>query len=147
MATFLGYLLKSGNDIFPHEYIQLESWESTPNQREEIKAYRDDNTRNLVRVTAAGRKTVISFKTRDGLNKAQKEEIIDFFTSHETNAAERKIPITYWNDEDAQYKTGDFYRPNMKFPISQILTIYDRNSLRPRYDIRYGELQIELVEY
>jgi hypothetical protein len=134
---FEGYLLKSGNDIFPHKYIEYSSWESTPNQREEIKAYRDDNTRDLTRVTAAGRKTAIAFKTRDSLTLDEKIEIQTFFTSHETDAAERKIPLTFWNDEDNEYKTGYFYRPNLKFPIKSI----SGNS------IVYGSVQIDLVEY
>lgn len=135
--AFQGYLLKSGNDIFPHKYIDYSSWESTPNQREEIKAYRDDNTRNLTRVTAAGRKTAITFKTRDNLTLAEKMEIQNFFTSHETNAAERKVPLTFWNDESNSYKTGYFYRPNTKFQIKSI----------SGKDITYAAIQIDLVEY
>lgn len=135
--AFEGYLLKSGNDIFPHKYIQFSSWETTPNQREEIKAYRDDNTRDLTRVTAAGRKTAIVFKTRDNLNLNEKMEIQNFFTSHETNAAERKIPLTFWNDESNSYQTGYFYRPNIKFPI---MSISGNN-------IVYAAIQIDLVEY
>ena len=135
--AFEGYLLKSGNDIFPHKYIEFSSWESTPNQREEIKAYRDDNTRNLTRVTAAGRKTAIAFKTRDNLTLDEKKEIQKFFTDHETNKAERKLPLTFWNDEDNTYKTGYFYRPNLKFPIKSI----------SGNNIVYGSVQIDLVEY
>ena len=135
--AFEGYLLKSGNDIFPHKYIEYSSWNSTPNQREEIKAYRDDNTRDLTRVTAAGRKTAIAFKTRDNLHLDEKIEIQEFFTSHETNADERKIPLTFWNDESNSYETGDFYRPNIKFTINKI----------SGKDIVYGAVQIDLVEY
>lgn len=140
MANFRGFLLKcadGNNDIFPHQYIDFGTWSSTPDQREEIKAYRDDNTRNLVRVTAAGRKTVISFKTRANLNKAQKEEIMTFFTSNETNATERKIHLTFWNDETASYDTGYFYRPNMPFPIKYITET----------DIIYDAMQFDLIEY
>lgn len=135
--AFSGYLLKSGNDIFPHKYIKLESWDSTPNQREEIKAYRDDNTRNLTRVTASGKKTVFSFATISGLTLSQKQEIQTFFTSHETDSLQRKINLTYWNDEENTYKTGTFYRPNMNFPIKKITS----------NDIVYGELKFEFVEY
>lgn len=135
--AFEGYLLKSGNDIFPHKYIDFASWDSTPNQREEIKAYRDDNTRNLTRVTAAGRKTAITFKTRDNLTLNEKMEIQNFFTSHETNAAERKIPLTFWNDESNSYMTGNFYRPNIKFTIQSI----------SGDNIIYKSIQIDLVEY
>lgn len=137
MSSFKGYLLKSGNDIFPHKYIQLNTWESTPNQREEIKAYRDDNTRNLTRVTAKGKKTVFSFVTIENLTLAQKKEIQLFFTSHETSALERKVPLTFWNDEENTYKTAYFYRPNMNFPIKKI----------SENDITYGELKFEFVEY
>lgn len=135
---FQGWLLKSGNDIFPHYCIKLESWSSTPNQREEIKAYRDDNTRELTRVTASGKKTAFSFTTIDGLHLDEKLEIMDWFYSHESNHHQRKISLTYWNDEENQYKSGYFYRPNMDFPIKKIAT---------SDDIIYGELKFEFVEY
>ena len=134
---FGGYLLKSGNDIFPHKYIQLSSWQTTPNQREEIKAYRDDNTRDLTRVTAAGRKTAIQFKTRPHLHLLEKQEIQDFFVNHEINHDERKLPLTFWNDESNSYKTGYFYRPNMSFTIEKVL----------ENDIIYAEFTFDLVEY
>lgn len=139
MANFTGYLLARTKDrkIFPHEYMQLESWDSTPNQREEIKAYRDDNTRNLTRVTAAGKKSGFSFKLRPRLHLEDKIAIQQFFTDVEVNADERKIELTYWNDESNMYKTGYFYRPNMNFPIIKITD----------NDIIYGELTLEFVEY
>lgn len=122
---------------FPHKYMALDSWSSTPNQREEIKAYRDDNTRNLTRVTAAGRKTAIKFTTRSKLHLAEKKEIQNFFTAHESNATERKIRLVFWNDESNVYQVGYFYRPNMEFPIYRI----EGN------DIIYGEFAFDLVEY
>lgn len=136
-TNFQGYLFKSGNDIFPLKYILYESWETTPNQREEIKAYRDDNTRNLTRVTAAGKKSKITFSIRDNISLEDKIIIQTFFTSHEVNAEERKIQITYWNDEENTYKTGYFYRPNATFKISHITddTIF------------YKGIKIELIEY
>lgn len=145
MANFEGYLFKktvtqgtSTIDVpFPNKYISLGTWESTPNQREEIKAYRDDNTRNLTRVTAQGKKSTFSFKTRKYLHLAEKMEIQNFFTSSETDPNQRKIQLTYWNEEDNKYKTGDFYRPNMKFKIYKI----------SNDDIIYDEMSFELIEY
>ena len=142
-APFLGYLLKIANSsiIFPNHYIQYETWKSTPNQREEIKAYRDDNTRDLFRVTAEGRKTIISFSTRPGLDLQDKLIIQDFFNCGETefngDVDERKIHLTYWNDEDNCYKSGYFYRPNIEYPIRAIT----------QDNIKYGEIKITLVEY
>lgn len=145
MASFKGYLFKktvtrgtSEVDVpFPNKYIALESWESTPNQREEIKAYRDDNTRNLTRITAQGRKSKITFKTRKKLHLAEKKEIQQFFTSSEVDADQRKIKLTFWNDESNSYKTGFFYRPNMTFKIYKITD----------NDIIYDEMSFELIEY
>ena len=49
MSAFKGYLLRAvaTNTVFPNNYIVYEGWDSTPNQREEIKAIRDDNTRDF----------------------------------------------------------------------------------------------------
>lgn len=139
MSNFRGYLLKAtaNNKIFPQKYIALESYSSEPNHREEIKAYRDDNTRDLTRITAEGTKTSISFTTRNNLHLAEKEEIQKFFTSAESVALERKITLEYWNDEENIYKTGVFYRPDIKFQIKQIM----------EDDIVYKEITISLVEY
>ena len=134
-------LLNNGSNVqcvaFPNKYIQLSSWKTTPNQREEIKAYRDDNTRDLTRVTAAGRKTPIQFKTRPRLSLADKKAIQSFFTTHETSAAERKILLAFWNDESNEYRFGYFYRANTEFTIEKITGT----------DIVYAETTIDLVEY
>lgn len=149
MANFEGYLFKktvtqgtSTVDVpFPNKYIALDTWDSTPNQREEIKAYRDDNTRDLTRVTAQGKKSKFTFKTRKYLHLAEKKEIQRFFTEGEEQAGgdpnQRKIYLTFWNDEDNQYKSGYFYRPNMTFKIYKITD----------NDIIYNEMSFELIEY
>ncbi len=139
--SWQGYLIKktvNGQDvIFPHQYIALDSWDSTPNQREEIKAYRDDNTRDLTRITAQGKKSVFKFKTRNYLHLAEKQEIQNFFTSSESDPNQRRITLTIWNEEDNDYMTADFYRPNMKFEIYKI----------SQTDIIYKEFQFELIQY
>ena len=140
MATnFAGYLLKATktDTIFPHKYIALESWESTPDQREELKAYRDDNTRNLTRLTAQGKKSIFSFTTRDRLTLEEKMEIQAFFYDGESDHEQRKINLQFWNEETNSYDTGDFYRPNMNFPIYRIS---DDN-------IIYKAMKFEFVEY
>ena len=145
MASFKGYLFKktvgsgtSAHDVpFPNKYIALDTWDSTPNQREEIKAYRDDNTRNLTRITAQGKKSKFTFKTRKYLHLAEKKEIQKFFTDSEEDQNQRKIQLTFWNDESNSYKTGYFYRPNMTFKIYKITDD----------DIIYNEMSFELIEY
>lgn len=142
MAAFEGYLLArigTGNTViqFPNQYMLAETWDSTPDQREELKAYRDDNTRELYRITASGRKSTFSFKTRPGLHKSEKEAVQAFFTASMTDVNQRKCYLKFWNDEENQYKTGYFYIPNTKFPIQTILS----------NDIIYDSVEYSFVEY
>ena len=137
--NFRGYLLKATGaaSAFPDRFIEEGSWDSTPDQREELKAYRDDNTRDLTRVTAAGKKSVFSFSTREGLHLDEKIAIQNYFYNNESDHTQRKINLTFWNDETNSYDTGDFYRPNMPFKIKR----YTSN------DIIYDSLKLEFVEY
>ena len=136
-----GYLFKAlkTNQIFPHEYISFDSWSSTPNQREELKAWREDNTRTLHRVTAQGKKSIFSFKTRKYLHLVDKIAIINFFNTNEEpgDKEERKIHLRFWNEELNDYAEGWFYRPNMPFKIIQVSDT----------DIQYNELELEFIEY
>ena len=142
-SNFKGYLIKATltGQIFPLKYINYESWDSTPKQREEIKAYRDDNTRDLTRITADGMKSVFGFQTRANLHLSEKLEIQNFFVSAESDHHQRKVNLQYWNDETNQYEIADFYRPDMNFPIRKIINDGDNS------DIIYGALKLEFVEY
>ena len=122
---------------FPDKYIKLDSFEVTPNQREEVKAYRDDYTRNLHRVTAQGTKNKIAFITRPDLRLAEVYEIDYFFKSAESSALERKVRLKYWNQEDYVYEIGDFYRPNKSYKYKKISD----------NDIQFDEIGYELIEY
>lgn len=137
MANFQGYLFKSGNDIFPHKYISYESYDTLPNSREEIKAYRDDNTRDLTRITSQGTKSSFTFKTRDNLHLADIQIIRNWFTSHITNPLERKLTLTYWNNEELVYKTAEFYCADIKYTIKKIT----------EDDIIYKAFEVSFVEY
>ena len=139
MADFKGYLLKAAgkSNIFPHDYMAIKSWKGSPNNRREIKAYMDDYTQNLTRIPANGLKSTFSFETMDDLNLAAIEEIKEFFDAATTNAQERKVYLEYWNQEELQYKTGYFYRPNTEFPINSI----------SENDILHGPAFMEFIEY
>lgn len=139
MDAFKGYLLKAveKNQIFPNEYINYESWESNPNQREEIKAYREENSRNLHRVTASGRKTALKFDTRPNLHLADINKIRKWFYDNESNHDERKIEIEFWDDDNLKYRTITVYRANPKFKIKKITD----------NDIIYLSQTIDLIEY
>ena len=139
MDNFKGILLyrTADNKPFPQQYIEMGSWSSNPDQREEIRAYRDDNTRALTRITAQGRKSIFSFATRNNLHLKDKIAIQNWFTEKEVNSTERKIQLTFWNEETNNYDTGYFYRPNMEFKIKSIIG----------HDIIYDSMQFDFVEY
>ena len=138
-AVFKGYLLKnvSNGQIFPNKYIEWGSWESNPKQREEVKAYREQNSRLLHRVTATGKKSTIQFKIRSNLHLADIEAIKDWFWSAEINHDERKMQIEFWDDSTLVYRTITVYRANPKF---KIIGITDD-------DLIYDGQTVDLVEY
>lgn len=138
MPTFKGYLMKAVKTgaIFPNKLIQIDTFGQTPNVREEIKADRDDYTRDLIRITAQGTKTNWSFSTVP-LNISTLYQVQKFFTDAEVDHLQRKIQLEYWNDETLAYKTGYFYRPDIT---------YTKNSISDT-DIDYDPITIELVEY
>lgn len=121
---------------FPHGYIKADSYSVNPDQREEIKAYRDDYTRDLTRITASGMKTKITFTIRP-MNLNEAYTIEKWFQDHESSRTERKIYLKYWDDETFQYKFGYFYRTNHEHKINYITDT----------DIQYGETEISLTEY
>lgn len=141
MSGWAGYLIKAvkTNEVFPQQFIAYETYSTTPNQREEIKAYRDDNTRDLTRVTAEGTKSVFGFETRDGLHLADVQAILNFFKNAEQSDdhLQRKVELEYWNMEDMTYKTAFFYRPDIPFTIGKLSDV----------DIVFKAFKISFVEY
>lgn len=126
--------------ILPLQFIQWDSYKITPNQREELKAYRDDNSRNLTRVTAAGKKTAVQFNLRamwlEDMMAFQKwlgDGTEDTQEAHE----QRKIQLGFYDTEENVYKTGYFYVPNLEYSIIKITDV----------SIKYKEQQVKFIEY
>ena len=109
--AFEGWLIKFGNVQLPNSYLLADGWESTPNQRIEIKAWRDAN--------------VLLHR--------------DTSSNFQTDRNQRRVNVTYWNDEDLEYKSGIFYISDTTYTIHRI----DENN----NDIEYNAHTIELTEY
>lgn len=135
MSAFQGYLLKGiqTNTVFPSKYIKLETWDSTPRQKEYLKAYRDDNTRNLTKIAARGRKSTFKF-TIPKTNLREREEIKAFFEGNQDLAED--LQLQFWDDLNLTYRTGSFYMPNLSFKIVE----------HSKTDIQYDELAVEFIE-
>jgi len=139
MSNFEGWLIKFGEQIMPNGYLLVEGWESTPNQRTEIDAYRDGN--NLLhRETSENFKSKIVMSVAD-LDLADKIRFLDIINSGMIDAKERKVDVTYWNDETNQYITSPtgFYIPDIKWVIE--------NVDEEEKNIHYKKFTITLIEY
>lgn len=134
VANFQGYLLKVGGVIFPHNFIQLNTFISYPNQRTEIDAYRDANN-FLHRTTSVNYKTKIEFETLP-LDLSEKEQV-QAVLDNTINSTERKYLVTYWNDETNNYKVMTAYMPDVEYKIKEISS----------KSIKYNPIRIAFIEY
>ena len=134
--AFEGYLMKAGAATFPHKYIQISTYQTTPSQRQDLDSYQD-SLGNLHRTVLPHDRSKIIFKTMDNLNLTEKQEIQAFFNAAMTNTRERKVSLTYWNDESNAYATGSFYIPDVTYPIKRI----------EADNIVYDSVEYHLIEY
>lgn len=101
------YLLKFNGTVLPTKYIASDGYVTTPNQRTELEAYRDANIL-LHRVTSTNFKTTIMLTTTP-MSLSDKRNFQEIIESGMINSIERKVVVTYWNDETNSYTTGYFY--------------------------------------
>ena len=137
---FSGWLIKFGDAILPNSFILADGWESTPNQRVEIDAYRDANVL-LHRETSENFKTSITLNIR-AMNVEEMtafKTVIGLATLDINSKKQRKLMVTYWNDEELDYKTATMYMPDVTYTIHTVDEV-DR-------DIEYNGFTIELIEY
>ena len=113
---YRGYLVMFGNTQLPNSF--LTRYRSTPDQRIEKKAWRDNNE-SLQRVTSPNFKTTLNLEIRP-LSQGEK----DLFNSIKANglmdATQRKYRVTFWNLDTCEYGTGSFYIPDTEFAIDHI---------------------------
>ena len=139
MSNFDGWLIKFGDQVMPNEFLLAEGWEAIPNQRTELDAYRDGN--NLLhRETSENYKTKIVMSVAD-LDLVEKIRFQEIVNSGMIDAKERKVNVTYWNDETNRYVTSPtgFYIPDIKWVIE--------NLDEEKKSIHYKKFTITLIEY
>ena len=130
--NYQGFLIKFGSyGVIPLNYIM--EYSSTPCQRMESDAQRDQNG-NLHRATLPNTKTSIKFTTHilDLTEKITLQNLMNY-----SNSVQRKVQVTFWNDEINDYSTSWFYIPDIEFTVMDAST----------NDIKYNPITVELIEY
>ena len=134
--AFQGWLVKFGDIILPNHY--LEGYEDDPNKRTELDSYRDSATLMLYRTTSPYYKSQITLPIRR-LYYGEKIFLKSIIDAAMLNETERKVAVTYWNDEEMDYKSGEFYIADIKYTITHIDAI--------KLNMVYKPFSIILTEY
>lgn len=119
MSNFRGYLVKAYNGTILDQYLAAEGFKCTPDQRQDKDSYRDGYG-ILHRNVLPGVTSTLELTTLDGLNVDQVAAFKEAIQSGIINSMERKLTLTYWNDERMAYCTDTFYMPDMTFTYSRI---------------------------
>jgi hypothetical protein len=82
--------------------------------------------------------STISFQTKPMYND-DLEKMMSFIRSHYSVEKEKKLVLEYYCPDTNGYKTGEFYVPDISFPIDMV----DVEKKR----ILYREFQLEFIEY
>lgn len=138
---FDGRLLIVGDYRLPLKFIKLETYKATPNQRLDRDSYEDANG-DLQRNALDKTRTKIEFETPP-LHYLDKREFManlrEQFNKSQAEYNQRKVQLTYFNDETDEYDTAFFYIPDITW------TYY--NVDEENADITYMPTRIAFIEY
>lgn len=122
-------------DNIPLSYMFKESYKVVPNRRQDMDSGRNADgvlERNVLGHTAS----TIEFQTPPTWNVTI-ANLMQLIRSHYTNETEKKLNIRYYCPDINGYKTGDFYMPDIEYPIMRV----DGNK------IFYNNITFEFIEY
>lgn len=119
--AFDGTLIKVGAFAteVPTEYIEAKTYKASPDQRMEWSAERDA-TGVLHRETVDNAPPKIEFTTISNLTNAEVVSLMNIFESAFTDAKQRMLPVTFYDDATGTYKTWNCYMPDVEFTISNV---------------------------
>ena len=138
--AFNGYLIKLGGSSgteLPLSYVKAESYSAMPNQRMESEAKRAV-TGVLKRTTCEHTATKIEINTVPMTN-SQWNVLWNMIKTRFTNYLQRDITLEYYDNETDSYKTGNFYMPDIQYPILRVDTDADL--------IHYDSIRLAFIEY
>lgn len=135
--AFNGYMIKTSQGIFPLAFVYADSYKIAPKQRMDLDSFRDANG-ELNRTVLEHRPSKITFSTVPMYNDKLKK-MNDFLRNSFSVESERKLTLEYYCPDTDSYSTGEFYMPDMTYPIDMVDLDHNR--------ILYGSFTIEFIEY
>ena len=127
--------LGSGNTPLPLSFIKVQSYKITPNRRQDLDSTRNANGK-LQRTVLDHYATTVEFQTIP-MDNATKNAFMNLMRSNYSIEKEKKMHMRYYCPDTDSYKEGDFYVPDVEFPM---LHIFGTN-------IQYDSLTWEFIEY
>ena len=121
----------------PMRFIKAESYQVTPEQRMESAAARSASG-ILKRATCSHTASKIEFNTVPMTN-ADVKEINVLLNNAYIDALQKKLKLKYYNPTEDDYKEGEFYVPDIEFPIMRV----DRDN----NIIHYNSIRYAFIEY
>lgn len=135
--AYSGYHLKFGNTILPYKYMKLATYKSSPNQRLDLEAYRDSDGM-LHREALSHTASKVEWET-PYLTNIDVAEMNAIFNAAMSNKTERKVTVTYYDEENDTYKTGTFYMPDVQY------TVYHADP--DNKQLIYNPIRLAIIEY
>lgn len=135
--AFNGSLLSLGGTNFPLKYVYKESYKVTPNRRQDLDPKRVESG-ILKRNTLEHTVTTIQFQTKPMWNN-EFDTLMSFIRGKYTNPLEKKLNITYFSPDTGDYKSGEFYMPDVEINIDMVDTSANK--------ILYLSTTLEFIEY
>lgn len=126
------WYIKVGAYPIPLSYMKEDSLKSAPAQRQDNDSYIDADG-HLHRNPMEHTRSKLEFETTYMYN-FQMRDLWDNITANYTNWLERKVHLTYYNEESDTYEEGDFYLPG---------TV----EFKHKNKFVYGENRIAFIEY
>ena len=136
--AYNGFLFQFGDYIFPNKYIKFDTYDATPDQRQDKNSFTNGKgvtIRNALEHT----KTNITFNTIP-MSEAAMDSITEALERNYVNENETDAYCVYYNPRKRQYSTGHLYLdPSVKFRIKKV----DDEGKK----INYGDMQWIFIEY
>lgn len=120
----------------PNKYISLQSYISTPHQRQDLDSYQD-NLGRLHRNTLTHTRSKLEWNTPI-LREKEIQNLQNILNSGIINSNERKIKIIHYCFDTHTYEQGEFYMPDMTFTPMRIL---------PNGEVLINKVRLAFIEY